>query len=47
MSGAGCDSVFIGTVVGLTAGAVRTHQSRKRGRSAASEQGTTSAVPSV
>lgn len=32
LSGAGCDSAFIGSVVGLTAGAVRTHLSRRRGR---------------
>ena len=32
LSGAGCDSAFIGSVVGVTAGAVRTHQSRRRGR---------------
>ena len=30
LSAAGCDSPFIGTVVGLTAGAVRTIQSRRR-----------------
>ena len=32
MSAAECDSNFIGTVVGMTPGAVRKHQSRSRGR---------------
>jgi hypothetical protein len=30
LSAAGCDSLFIGTVVGLTAGRVRAIQSRRR-----------------
>jgi hypothetical protein len=30
LTAAGCDSAFIGTVVGITAGAVRMQQSRKR-----------------
>ncbi len=47
LSGAGCDSAFIGTVVGLTAGAVRTYQSRKRGRDPSADKDVTNAAPSV
>lgn len=32
LSAAGCESNFIGTVVGLTGGAVRTLQSRRKGK---------------
>ena len=32
LSAAGCDSNFIGIVVGMTGAAVRKHQSRRRGR---------------
>lgn len=35
LSAAGCDSGFIGSVVGMTAGAVRVFQLRKRAKSAA------------
>lgn len=31
LSAGGCDSALIGTIVGITAGAVRTHRSRTRG----------------
>lgn len=34
LSAGGCDSSFIGTVVGMTAGAVRTLQSRQRSKAA-------------
>lgn len=30
LSSAGCDSAFIGTLLGITAGAVRKHQSRRK-----------------
>ena len=32
LSAAGCESNFIGTVVGMTGGAVRTFQSRRKGK---------------
>jgi hypothetical protein len=37
LSTAGCDSAFIGSVIGITAGAVRKYQSRRRGRGADEE----------
>jgi len=41
LGAAGCDSSFIGTLVGLTAGAVRTLQSRRRKTGSGGDAATT------
>lgn len=38
LSAAGCESAFIGTVVGMSAGAIRTYRSRRRPRTIGEDQ---------